>query len=67
MTHEANLSGDLLEDEIEMVKEEMAKESNGKEDKSPQVWKWWCDEVMAGLMMFLNAMFLWEALCVMLE
>ena len=35
MTHEANLSGDLLEDEIRVVKEEVAKESNSKEDGSP--------------------------------
>ena len=35
MTHEANLSGDLLEDEIQVVKEEVAKESNRKEDGSP--------------------------------
>ena len=36
MTHEANLSGDLLEDEIKMAKGELAKESNVEEDNSPQ-------------------------------
>ena len=36
MTHEANLSGDLLEDEAQVGKEDMAKESNGEEGNSPQ-------------------------------
>ena len=36
MTHEANLSGDLLEDEAHVGKEDMAKESNGEEGNSPQ-------------------------------
>ena len=46
MTHEANLSGDLLEDEIWMVKEELAKESNENENSSPQAWDGLCYGVM---------------------
>ena len=36
MTHEANLSGDLLEDEAQVGKEDMAKGVNGGEGNSPQ-------------------------------
>jgi hypothetical protein len=36
MTHEANLSGNLIEEELQLVKEELDEASKANEDNPPQ-------------------------------